>query len=155
MGSSHSPFEMLDENLIEKSDVDINAVLIGEGYNQPIKNHDPTAHAEIIALRNAAANISNYRITGNTTLYVTLEPCAMCAGAIVHARINRVVFGAYDLKTGAAGSVFSILSSEKNNHTIEVLGGMYEKEASSLVSQFFRKRRKHQAAEKASRKFDL
>ena len=125
--------------------------LIGEGYNAPIKNHDPTAHAEIVALRQAANSISNYRVTGDTTLYVTLEPCTMCAGAIVHARINRVVFAAFDLKTGAAGSVFSVLENEKNNHQVEVLGGVLEEESSALVRQFFRTRRMAKAADKNGR----
>lgn len=125
-----------------------NARLIGQGFNQPIANHDPTAHAEIVALRQAARQISNYRITGNTTLYVTLEPCMMCAGAIIHARINRVVFAAYDPKTGAAGSVFSLLENENNNHRLTVVGGVHEKEASEMISQFFRARRQAKAAEK-------
>jgi len=125
-----------------------NSELIGEGYNQPIKNHDPTAHAEIVALRQAATAISNYRITGDTTLYVTLEPCIMCAGAIVHARINRVVFAAFDPKTGAAGSVFSVLENDKNNHQVEVMGGVLEDESSALIRQFFREKRLSQAAAK-------
>ena len=115
--------------------------LIGEGFNQPITDNDPTAHAEIIALRQAAKNISNYRITSNTTLYVTLEPCIMCAGAIVHARINRVVFAAFDPKTGAAGSVFSLLANENNNHQVEVKGGVLEEKAAVQIRQFFRLRR--------------
>ena len=115
--------------------------LIGEGYNQPINDNDPTAHAEIIALRQAAKNISNYRITGNTTLYVTLEPCIMCAGAIVHARINRVVFAAFDPKTGAAGSVFSLLENENNNHQVKVTGGVLEEKAAEQIRQFFKLRR--------------
>lgn len=119
--------------------------LIGEGFNSPIKNHDPTAHAEIVALRQAAIRISNYRITGDTTLYVTLEPCTMCAGAIVHARINRVVFAAHDLKTGAAGSVFSLLENDKNNHHLTVTGGVLEAEASEMIRQFFRRRRQAKA----------
>jgi len=127
-----------------------NAELIGEGFNQPIKNSDPTAHAEIIALRQAAASISNYRITGDTTLYVTLEPCTMCAGAIVHARINRVVFAAYDPKTGAAGSVFSVLENEKNNHAVEVVGGVLEEIASAQIRQFFRTRRAAQSQAKTA-----
>ena len=125
-----------------------NDQLIGEGFNSPIEKHDPTAHAEIMALRHAAASISNYRVTGDTTLYITLEPCAMCAGAILHARINRVVFGAFDPKTGAAGSVYSILENENNNHQVEVLGGVLEKESSELIRQFFRARRSAIAREK-------
>lgn len=125
-----------------------NAQLIGQGANQPIANHDPTAHAEIVALRQAASQISNYRITGNTTLYVTLEPCMMCAGAIIHARINRVVFAAYDPKTGAAGSVFSLLENENNNHRLTVIGGVLEEDASNIIRQFFRARREAKAAAK-------
>ncbi len=118
-----------------------NNEIIGEGFNSSINNSDPTAHAEILALRQAATSVSNYRITGGTTLYITLEPCTMCAGAIVHARINRVVFGAYDPKTGAAGSVFSVLENDKNNHQVEVLGGVLDEASSSLIRQFFRERR--------------
>jgi len=115
--------------------------VIGEGFNSPIAQHDPTAHAEIIALREAAAHCENYRVTGDTTLYVTLEPCPMCAGAMVHARINRVVFGAYDPRTGSAGSVFSLLSSDKLNHRAEVVGGMLEDLCASQLKVFFKAKR--------------
>lgn len=114
--------------------------LISEGWNQPIINHDPTAHAEIMALRNAAQTLQNYRIP-NTTLYVTLEPCAMCAGAIIHARVERIVFGAYDPKGGAAGSVFEIIGTNKLNHKIEFSGGVLEQECAELLKSFFKKRR--------------
>jgi len=117
------------------------AILISEGFNQPINQHDPTSHAEIMALRNAAQKLQNYRLPG-TTLYVTLEPCAMCAGAIIHARVERVVFGAYDPKGGAAGSVFEILGTEKLNHKVEVSGGVFETECSDLLKTFFKSRRK-------------
>jgi len=113
---------------------------IGEGWNQPIVRHDPSAHAEIIALRQAAQRLGNYRLPG-ATLYVTLEPCVMCAGAMIHARLKRVVFGAYDPKTGAAGSVFDILNSDKHNHKVEVRGGVMADQCGELLSQFFQAKR--------------
>jgi len=113
---------------------------IGEGWNQPIVRHDPSAHAEIIALRQAAQGLGNYRLPG-ATLYVTLEPCVMCAGAMIHARLKRVVFGAYDPKTGAAGSVFDILNSDKHNHKVEVRGGVMADQCGELLSQFFQAKR--------------
>lgn len=118
-----------------------NNEIIAEAYNQPIQNNDPTAHAEIVALRSAAEKIQNYRIVGDNTLYVTLEPCVMCAGAIIHARIKRVVFGAFDPKAGAAGSVFSVLGTEQLNHKVEVQGGVLESECSGLLKSFFKARR--------------
>jgi tRNA(adenine34) deaminase len=113
---------------------------VGEGWNRNIGSHDPTAHAEIEALRSAGRKLSNYRIPGST-LYVTLEPCAMCAMAIVHARVARVVYGATDPKTGAAGSVFDTLVSERHNHRVSVDGGVMAEEASSMLREFFRSRR--------------
>lgn len=131
----------------EAGEVPVGAVLvkdnqiIGEGWNRPIGNHDPTAHAEIIALRNAGQNLQNYRLP-DTTLYVTLEPCPMCAGAIVHARVNRVVFAARDPKSGAAGSVFDLLpSDERFNHSVTIEQGVMREEASKMLSDFFKKRR--------------
>lgn len=115
--------------------------LIAEGFNSPISHHDPTAHAEILALRSAAKRLQNYRVTGDTTLYVTLEPCPMCAGAIVHARINRVVFGAFDPRSGSAGSVFSLLDSDKLNHRAEVIGGVLQQQCASQLQTFFKARR--------------
>jgi tRNA(adenine34) deaminase len=115
-------------------------VLIAEGWNQPILRHDPTAHAEIVALRAAAEILNNYRLL-NATLYVTLEPCVMCAGALVHARVGRVVYGATDPKTGAAGSVFDILGNERHNHRIEIQGGVMAEECGVLLTEFFRARR--------------
>ncbi|VAX12457.1 tRNA-specific adenosine-34 deaminase, partial [hydrothermal vent metagenome] len=115
--------------------------VIGEGWNRPIGTHDPSAHAEIRALRAAARARSNYRLPG-TTLYVTLEPCIMCAGAIVHARIQRVVFGARDPKTGAAGSVFDILNSDQHNHGVQIREGVLAEECGQLLTDFFRARRK-------------
>jgi tRNA(adenine34) deaminase len=114
--------------------------ILGEGWNAPIKEHDPTAHAEIRALRNAAERLGNYRLL-DTTLYVTLEPCVMCAGAIIHARVKRVVFGAADPKTGAAGSVFNILNSEQHNHHVSITSGVLEQECSTLLKDFFQARR--------------
>lgn len=118
-----------------------NDEIIAEAYNQPIQSNDPTAHAEIAALRIAAQKRENYRIVGENTLYVTLEPCVMCAGAIIHARIQRVVFGAFDPKAGAAGSVFSVLGTDKLNHKVEVQGGVLENECAALLTSFFKARR--------------
>ncbi len=115
--------------------------IIGEGWNVPISSHDPSAHAEIRALRAAANSVSNYRLP-DTTLYVTLEPCVMCAGAIIHARVQRVVFGARDPKTGAAGSVFDILNSDQHNHGVLITEGILAEECGQLLTDFFRARRK-------------
>ncbi len=114
--------------------------IIGEGWNQPIQSHDPSAHAEMQAIRAAGRALQNYRLI-NTTLYITLEPCAMCTGAIIHARIGRIVFGAYDEKTGAAGSAFDLLQSEKHNHRVEVCGGVLEDDCRNLLQDFFRYKR--------------
>ncbi len=114
--------------------------LIAEGRNRPIADHDPTAHAEIQLLRAAGRAMQNYRLSG-TTLYVTLEPCPMCAGAIVHARVGRVVFAATDPRTGAAGSIYNILQSNELNHRCEVEGGVLAEESASLLRHFFRSRR--------------
>jgi tRNA(adenine34) deaminase len=115
--------------------------IIGEGYNQPIGRHDPTAHAEVMALRAAGEQLQNYRLPGST-LYVTLEPCPMCAGAIVHARVERVVFAASDPRSGAAGSVFDLLPSDQRfNHHTACEGGVLAEEAGQLLRDFFRARR--------------
>ena len=114
--------------------------LIAEGRNRPIADHDPTAHAEIQLLRAAGKAMQNYRLSG-TTLYVTLEPCPMCAGAIVHARVGRVVFAATDPRTGAAGSIYNILQSNELNHRCEVEGGVLAEESATLLRGFFRSRR--------------
>jgi len=114
--------------------------VIAAGYNQPIGRHDPTAHAEIVALRAAAEKLGNYRLPG-CELYVTLEPCIMCSGAMMHARLARVVYAAVDPKTGAAGSVVNLFEQEKLNHHTEVLGGVMAEEASSLLKAFFAERR--------------
>ena len=121
--------------------------IIGEGWNLSIVQSDPTAHAEIIALRNGAKNIQNYRLL-NTTLYVTLEPCTMCAGAILHSRIKRLVFGASDYKTGAVGSRFHFFDDYKMNHTLEITSGVLAEECSQKLSAFFQKRREEKKIEK-------
>ena len=110
--------------------------VIGEGYNQPLGTHDPTAHAEIVALRDAARHLENYRL-GGTTLYVTLEPCLMCAGAILQARIERVVFGAFDEKAGAVGSTANLLQSPLANHQCRVTAGVLGDECAELLERFF------------------
>ncbi len=117
-----------------------NGEVIATGFNQPIGRHDPTAHAEIAALRAAAEALGNYRLPG-CTLYVTLEPCAMCAGAMMHARLERVVFGAADPKTGACGSVLNLFAEEKLNHHTTVTQGVLAEECSSLLKTFFAERR--------------
>ena len=114
--------------------------LIGKGWNQPIQSHDPTSHAEIQAIRSACQNQKNYRLV-DSTLYVTLEPCAMCAGAIVHARIDRVVYAAQDPRTGAVSSVFHLLDNSSLNHQCEIIPGVLAEESSFLLKNFFRKRR--------------
>ena len=115
--------------------------IVATGFNQPIGTHDPTAHAEIMALRAAAEILGNYRLPG-CELYVTLEPCAMCAGAMMHARLARVVFGASDPKTGACGSVVNLFEQEKLNHHTEVVGGVLAEECGSLLKDFFAERRR-------------
>lgn len=114
--------------------------VVGRGFNQPVGRHDPTAHAEIMALRDAATHLGNYRLPG-CSLYVTLEPCAMCAGAIMHARIDRVVFGARDPKTGAAGSVIDLFAESRLNHHTSIVGGVLADECGGLLSSFFGARR--------------
>ncbi|MFZ0256762.1 MAG: tRNA adenosine(34) deaminase TadA [Gammaproteobacteria bacterium] len=127
-------------------EVPVGAVLIkdgcvlGQGWNRPLATHDPSAHAEIVALRAGGRRLRNYRLPG-TILYVTLEPCVMCAGAIVQARVERVVFGAYDPKAGAAGSVFKVLVSDRLNHQPACLGGILALQASELMKLFFQARR--------------
>jgi tRNA(adenine34) deaminase len=114
--------------------------VISTGFNQPITNSDPSAHAEMMALRAAAKEESNYRLPG-TTLYVTLEPCTMCAGAMLHARVDRVVFGATDPKTGAAGSVLNVFSEKQINHQTQVEGGIMGEECGQILRDFFKERR--------------
>jgi tRNA(adenine34) deaminase len=124
--------------------------VIATGFNQPIGTHDPTAHAEIMALRAAAAIVGNYRLPG-CELYVTLEPCAMCAGAMMHARLARVVYGAADPKTGVCGSIVNLFEQSKLNHHTEVVGGVMADECGKLLKEFFAARRMAQQALAAGR----
>jgi tRNA(adenine34) deaminase len=129
-----------------EGEVPVGAVLVRDGkviskaFNQPITHHDPSAHAEMLALRAAAKAEENYRLPGST-LYVTLEPCTMCAGAMLHARVDRVVYGAPDPKTGAAGSVLDVFSSKQINHQTTVEGGVMGEECGQLLRSFFKERR--------------
>jgi|SRR5665213_1838465 len=120
--------------------LDSEGILLGRGQNRVIRDHDPTAHAEIVALRAAGDAIGNYRLE-RSTLYVTLEPCAMCAGAMIHARIGRLVFGAVDPKAGAVGSVLTVLNHPQLNHQIELTGGVLAEECGDLLRRFFQVRR--------------
>jgi tRNA(adenine34) deaminase len=115
--------------------------IIARGQNRVLRDHDPTAHAEIVALRHAGRALENYRLAENCTLYTTLEPCAMCAGAILHARIARLVYAAPDLKAGACGSVLSVMNHPQLNHKVEVTSGLLADECGSLLTTFFRARR--------------
>lgn len=128
-----------------------NGEIVGEGFNQSIMNNDPSAHAEMMAIRDAGKNLQNYRLL-DCTLYVTLEPCPMCAGLLVHSRINRLIFSSKDLKTGAAGSAFSLLNHEKHNHQVQVKSGLLATECSDMLSAFFKRRREEKKAEKLARK---
>ncbi|MCH8976987.1 MAG: tRNA adenosine(34) deaminase TadA [Proteobacteria bacterium] len=131
----------------QQDEVPVGAILvmddecIAEGWNKPISSNDPTAHAEIMALRAASEQLQNYRLP-KTTLYVTLEPCMMCAGALIHARVARVVYGATDPKAGAAGSVFELLGTDKLNHNIEITRGVMKDECTLLLTSFFQRRRR-------------
>lgn len=135
----------------EQGEVPVGAVLvhndrvIGEGWNRPIGQHDPTAHAEIMALRQGGKVLENYRLL-ETTLYVTLEPCVMCAGAMVHSRITRLVYGAHDLKSGAAGSLLDVLGHPGMNHQVELASGVLAEECAAMLSDFFRMRREEKKA---------
>ena len=120
--------------------VDAQGNLVTEGWNRNIAEHDPSAHAEIVAMRRAGVAIGNHRLVG-CTLYVTLEPCAMCAMAMVHARVARVVYGASDPKTGAAGSVFDLLADPRHNHRVDVAGGVLGEEAGTMLTAYFRAKR--------------
>lgn len=136
----------LAKSAADHGEVPVGAILvadgkqIAEGMNSPIGNNDPTAHAEIMALRKAAILRQNYRLPG-TTLYVSLEPCIMCMGAIIHARVQRLVFGAFDPKTGAAGSRYAIGKDNLLNHQLDIEGGICESECAALLKSFFKKRR--------------
>src|SRR5215831_7379134 len=114
--------------------------VIGSGFNQPISTNDPTAHAEIVALRKAAESVGNYRLSG-AVLYCTVEPCMMCAGAMIHARIARLVFGAPDPKAGSAGSIYNVLTDPRLNHRVEVVSGIREEQCAALLREFFSSRR--------------
>jgi len=131
----------------------LNDQVIGQGWNLVISQNDPCAHAEIMALRDGGNTIENYRII-DATLYVTLEPCAMCAGAIVHSRVKRVVYGASDLKTGAGGSVFNIMVHPQLNHQVELEFGLMAEKCANKISDFFSRRRKEKKAAKRSTKKD-
>ena len=136
----------------DEDETPIGAVVVQGGrvialaHNRPVHLRDPTAHAEILALRRAAKKLGNYRLTG-CSLYVTIEPCAMCAGAIVHARLGRVVFGARDPKAGASGSALKVLNHPKLNHQVEIAQGILEDDCSSILREFFRHRRREQKTE--------
>ncbi len=131
----------------EEDEVPVGAVVVHEGlvlaraHNRPIHLNDPSAHAEVLALRRAAHKLGNYRLTG-CTLYVTIEPCAMCAGAIMHARLSRVVFGTSDPKAGANGSALTVLNHPKLNHQVEVVSGVHAEDCAALLREFFRRKRK-------------
>lgn len=133
----------------DSEEVPVGAVLVRDGevvavgFNQPIGSHDPTAHAEIMAMRAAAQVLGNYRLPG-CDLYVTLEPCAMCAGAMMHARLSRVIFGAPDPKTGACGSIIDLFAQENLNHHTEVVGGVLAQQCGTLLKNFFAQRRQMQ-----------
>jgi len=137
----------------DEGEVPVGAVLvhegrvIGEGWNRPIGHHDPTAHAEMMAIRQGGKVIENYRLL-DTTLYVTLEPCVMCAGAMVHGRIGRLVFGARDAKTGAAGSLLDVLRHPGMNHQVQIEQGVLAEECAALLSEFFRQRRAEKKAQR-------
>ena len=120
--------------------VGLDGEIVGRGFNQPIGRHDPTAHAEIMALRDAATRLGNYRLPG-CALYVTLEPCVMCSGAIMHARIARVVYGARDPKTGVAGSVLDLFAEPRLNHHATIEGGLLADDCGRMLSSFFAARR--------------
>ena len=137
----------LAEHASTEGEVPVGAVLVkngevvGEGWNRPIAAHDPSAHAELVALRAAAAAMGNYRLL-DTTLYVTLEPCVMCAGAIIHARLTRVIYGAGDPKTGAAGGAIDIFAAPFVNHRVAVQGGILVEECGEILTRFFKERRR-------------
>ena len=149
---------VLARRAAEEGEVPVGAVLVSESGqvlaesgNAPIARHDPSAHAEVLVLRAAGATLGNYRLL-NTTLYVTLEPCPMCAGAMVHARIARVVYAATDPRSGACGSVFDLTQSTEMNHRLEVTGGLLADQSSQLLAEFFAERRSQPAGERSQRR---
>ena len=141
----------LADNAQQQGEIPVGAVLvkdnqiIGEGWNQSISLNDPSAHAEMMAIRQAGKNLQNYRLVGSC-LYVTLEPCSMCAGLLVHSRIHRLVFGASDFKTGAVGSLFDLLNDLRMNHRVAVKGGVMQQECGDKLSAFFKMRREQKKA---------
>jgi tRNA(adenine34) deaminase len=143
----------LAEKAQQQGEIPVGAVLvkdnqiIGEGWNQPISLHDPSAHAEMMALRDAGKRMQNYRLV-DSCLYVTLEPCTMCAGLLIHSRIRRLVFAAPDYKTGAVGSLYDLLSDPRMNHQVEVKGGILAQECSDKLSAFFKLRREQKKLSK-------
>ncbi len=145
----------LADNAQQQGEVPVGAVLvkdnqiIGEGWNQSISLHDPSAHAEMMAIRDAGKNLLNYRLVGSC-LYVTLEPCTMCAGLLIHSRIERLVFGASDLKTGAVGSLYDLLGDLRMNHQVEVKGGVMQQECGNKLSLFFKLRRRQKKLTKTT-----
>ena len=147
---------LLAERAEQQGEIPVGAILvknqriIGQGWNQSISLSDPSAHAEMIAIREAGRVLNNYRLIG-TTLYVTLEPCPMCAGLLVHSRIDRLVFGARDLKTGAGGSVMNILSDTRLNHQVEVIPDVLAEQCGNKLSMFFKRRRAEKKAAKKER----
>ncbi len=146
----------LAEKAQEQGEIPVGAVLVkdgevvGEGWNQSITLNDPSAHAEVMAIRDAGRRVENYRLI-DTTLYVTLEPCPMCAGALVHSRISRLVFGAPDLKTGSAGSIMNLVQHPNLNHQLDVSAGICAEQCSNKISDFFKMRRKQKKIEKAEK----
>ncbi|WP_415895664.1 tRNA adenosine(34) deaminase TadA [Neptuniibacter sp. PT34_22] len=151
---------LLADRAEEINEVPVGAIVvldgevIGRGWNQPISGHDPTAHAEILALRDAAANVGNYRLVG-ADLYVTIEPCTMCTGAIVHSRIRRVIFGAVEAKAGAVQSNGQLLDQAWMNYRVEVEAGVLAERCSEKISAFFKRRRAEIKAEKLAKKQKL
>ncbi len=135
--------------LVQFSDDNPQGKILAEGYNQPILSHDPTAHAEIVALRGACHLLKNYRLPANTTLYVTLEPCTMCVGALIHARLSRLVFATHEPRAGMVGSQANLLEQDFYNHKISVQNGLLAEESSQILKAFFKERR---AKQKAKRK---
>ncbi|WP_162084739.1 tRNA adenosine(34) deaminase TadA [Sulfuriferula nivalis] len=144
---------VLAQQAAERGEVPVGAVvvhegnIIGRGSNAPIALHDPSAHAEMLALREAAQYLQNYRLP-EVSLYVTLEPCTMCAGAMMHARVTRLIYGATDAKTGVAGSVLNLFEQSQLNHHTQVTGGVLASECSTMLSDFFAQRRAQQKAQK-------
>jgi tRNA(adenine34) deaminase len=143
----------LADNAQQQGEIPVGAVLVknnqivGEGWNQSISLHDPSAHAEMMAIREAGANLQNYRLVGSC-LYVTLEPCSMCAGLLIHSRIDRLVFGASDFKTGAVGSLLDLLGDPRMNHHVQVDAGVLAQECGDKLSAFFKLRREQKKSSK-------